>query len=50
LVEVGLARWQPETVTRILQQQSRDHTGVTAPAHGLYFTNACYPDFESNKL
>jgi len=50
LVAVGLGRWQPADIPTILQQKSRQHAGVTAPAHGLYFSNACYPEFESRDL
>ncbi|MDQ6976465.1 MAG: tRNA pseudouridine(38-40) synthase TruA [Mariprofundaceae bacterium] len=50
LVEVGLGRWDAEHITHILQQKTRQHAAVTAPAHGLYFTNACYPNFTSREL
>ncbi len=50
LVEVGLGRWQPEYIATLLEGGTRQHTGVTAPAYGLYFTNACYPNFNACEL
>ncbi|MBF0282289.1 MAG: tRNA pseudouridine(38-40) synthase TruA [Zetaproteobacteria bacterium] len=45
LVQVGLARWSVEEIAQVLAAKSRNHTAPTAPAHGLYFTNARYSDW-----
>ncbi len=50
LVEVGLGHWSPQHLQMILAAGSRQHRGITAPAHGLYFTNACYDDFSSRDM
>ncbi len=50
LVEVGLGNWSQQDLARILQRKSRQHRGCTAPAHGLYFTEARYDDFSSRDL
>lgn len=36
LVEVGLRRYPPETIARMLAATNRQAAGPTAPAHGLY--------------
>ena len=44
LILVGLERWPPEQVAHALAARSRAAAGPTAPAHGLYFVRADYPD------
>jgi tRNA pseudouridine38-40 synthase len=36
LVEVGLGRYGPSEVSRMLAARDRRAAGATAPAHGLY--------------
>lgn len=50
LIEVGLGRWSLEELNAVIDAKSRMHAGVTAPAHGLYFTNANYPDFNAREM
>ena len=50
LVQVGTGRWQPDIMGTLLQQKNRSLAAATAPAHGLYFINAKYPDFNSRDL
>lgn len=42
LVDVGSGKKTPEDVQTILAQKDRCQAGKTMPAHGLYFTKACY--------
>lgn len=42
LVEVGLGRWPPEHVARILASRDRTRAGPTAPAHGLFLVRVLY--------
>lgn len=50
LVAVGIGRWQPEYMFELLQAKNRCIAAQTAPAHGLYFTNALYPDFSAQDI
>ena len=50
LVAVGIGRWQPEYVQELLDGKNRCLAAQTAPAHGLYFTNAIYPDFSAQDI
>ncbi len=43
LVEVGLGRFSPEDVKRILESRDRTEAGRTAPSRGLYLVNVTYP-------
>ncbi len=43
LVRVGLEEEPPEWVAEVLASRDRTLSGVTAPAHGLYFTDVAYP-------
>jgi tRNA pseudouridine38-40 synthase len=36
LLEVGLRRYGPGEITRMLQARDRQASGPTAPPHGLY--------------
>lgn len=44
LVEVGKGRWTPDDVRSALAARDRTAAGPTAPAHGLYFVRADYPE------
>lgn len=44
LVEVGLGRFSPEDVKRILESRDRREAGRTAPSRGLYLVNVTYPE------
>lgn len=44
LIQVGLGRWQPEEVSNALKATDRARCGPVAPASGLYFVKADYPD------
>ncbi len=50
LVEVGLGNWPPEKMAELMSMKDRRQAARTAPAHGLYFTNAVYDDFSSRDL
>lgn len=50
LVAVGIGRWQPEYVQELLLAKNRCIAAQTAPAHGLYFTDALYPDFSAQDI
>jgi len=50
LVAVGVGRWQPEYIQTLLLKQDRTQAAQTAPAHGLYFTDALYPDFSAQAI
>jgi len=43
LAEVGLGRFSPDDVNRILSSRDRKEAGRTAPPHGLYLLNVTYP-------
>jgi len=47
LVQVGIGRWSPKELADILAAQNRTLAAATAPARGLYFTDAKYPNFSS---
>ena len=42
LVEVGLGRFRPEEVKKMLRSRDRTAAGRTAPAHGLYLVRVLY--------
>jgi len=50
LVEVGTRRRSPAQVQDTLKQKDRTLAGVTAPAHGLYFSDALYAGFSARAL
>ena len=50
LVAVGIGRWTPEYMFELLQTKNRCLAAQTAPAHGLYFTDAIYPDFSAQDI
>jgi len=50
LVEVGVGNWSPERMAEVLASKERSQAAATAPAHGLYFTDAVYDTFSSRDL
>ncbi|MDX8387428.1 MAG: tRNA pseudouridine(38-40) synthase TruA [Ghiorsea sp.] len=50
LVAVGIGRWEPEYMYELLMTKNRCIAAQTAPAHGLYFTDALYPDFSAQEI
>ncbi|MDG6778349.1 tRNA pseudouridine(38-40) synthase TruA [Thiomicrorhabdus sp. zzn3] len=44
LMEIGRGEKSESWVETLLKQRDRTQAGVTAPASGLYFVNALYPD------
>jgi len=50
LVEVGTGKRSPEAFSALLESGDRSKGAATAPAHGLYFTNAIYDDFSATDL
>jgi tRNA pseudouridine38-40 synthase len=44
LALVGLGQWRPEQVAEALAARDRAALGLNAPAEGLYFREAIYPD------
>jgi tRNA pseudouridine38-40 synthase len=44
LVEVGLGRFSPEDIKRILVTRDRKEAGRTAPPQGLFLVNVMYPE------
>jgi len=50
LVAVGIGRWQPAYMQELLEGRNRCAAAQTAPAHGLYFTDALYPEFSAQDI
>jgi len=50
LVEVGTGKRSPESMATLLASGDRGLGAATAPAHGLYFTDAVYDDFCASDL
>ncbi|MDQ6982911.1 MAG: tRNA pseudouridine(38-40) synthase TruA [Mariprofundus sp.] len=50
LVEVGAGKRSPEAFLDLLSSGNRSLGAATAPAHGLYFTDAVYDTFSSRGL
>ena len=44
LALVGMGRWRVEQMAEALRARDRSALGLNAPPHGLYFTEAVYPD------
>lgn len=42
LLKVGYGQWSRDTVREILENQTRDHAGATAPPQGLYLVEVDY--------
>lgn len=50
LVAVGKGRWLPEYLYELLLKKDRNLAAETAPAHGLYFTDALYAEFSAQSI
>ncbi|MBN4077218.1 tRNA pseudouridine(38-40) synthase TruA [Mariprofundus ferrooxydans] len=50
LVDVGRGQSDPDAFSRLLEGKDRSRGAATAPAHGLYFMDACYDAFNSRSL
>jgi len=50
LVEVGVGKRTPDSMAALLAGRDRSRGAATAPAHGLYFTDALYDDFRASEL
>jgi len=50
LVQVGVGKWPLSQFEDVFAAQDRTQAAATAPAHGLYFTNAVYDDFDSRGI
>jgi len=50
LVQVGTGKWGPEEIRRLLQHGDRTRAAATAPAHGLYFVDAIYPEMSAREI
>ena len=50
LVHIGIGKWEPEYIACILEQKNRAIAAATAPAQGLYFVDAIYPEFSARSL
>jgi len=44
LALVGMGRWPERQVAEALAARNRAALGLNAPAHGLYFIDATYPE------
>jgi tRNA pseudouridine38-40 synthase len=42
MIEIGRGRLPEDRIAELLEEPSRDRTGVTAPAHGLYLADVLY--------
>ncbi len=50
MVEVGSGKRSPESLSALLVSGDRSLGAATAPAHGLYFTDAVYDDFRATDV
>ena len=50
LARVGSGQWSLARFEDVFRARDRAASAETAPAHGLYFTNAIYDDFDSASL
>jgi len=50
LVRVGIGKWPVENMQSLLAARDRAQAAETAPAHGLYFTNAVYDGFDARAV
>jgi len=50
LVQVGMGKWQADYIPELMQQKNRAIAAATAPAQGLYFSDALYPLFSAKAL
>jgi len=50
LVQVGTGKWQADYIPELMQHRNRAIAAATAPAQGLYFSDALYPLFSARDL
>lgn len=50
LVYVGIGKWRAEQMGSLLEAGDRTLAADTAPAHGLYFTDAVYDGFSTGQI
>ncbi|MEB3753068.1 tRNA pseudouridine(38-40) synthase TruA [Acinetobacter sp. MD2(2019)] len=50
LLEIGQGQYEVDHIDQIFAAQDRKAAGITAPADGLYFIQAYYPEALQNKL
>ncbi len=50
LVEVGVGNWPVVRMAEVLASGDRSRSAATAPAHGLYFTEAVYDRFSTSSM
>ena len=50
LALVGMGRWDEARVASALAARNRQALGLNAPAHGLYFVEAIYPDEDLSNI
>ncbi len=50
LTQVGTGSWKKQRFVDVFAAKNRQLAAATAPAHGLYFADAVYPDFCASSL
>lgn len=50
LVQVGTGKWDADYIPELMQKRDRVIAAATAPAQGLYFSDALYPLFSAREL
>ncbi|MDQ6954435.1 MAG: tRNA pseudouridine(38-40) synthase TruA [Mariprofundaceae bacterium] len=50
LVQVGIGKWPAEYIPELIRKKDRSLAAATAPAQGLYFSNALYPTLNARDL
>lgn len=50
LVMVATGQWDADILSRVLEDGDRSQAAATAPARGLYFTNAVYEEFSAREI
>ncbi|MDX8395855.1 MAG: tRNA pseudouridine(38-40) synthase TruA [Mariprofundaceae bacterium] len=50
LIAVGAGQRKPGAMKDLLACRDRSRGAATAPAHGLYFIDACYADFSASEI
>jgi len=50
LVQVGTGKWDADYIAELMQKRDRAIGAATAPAQGLYFSDALYPSFSAREL
>lgn len=50
LAQVGLGAWTADDLQQVLLSKDRNKAAATAPAHGLYFIDALYPNWKASDV